>query len=57
MNIKQAMALFDQVEAESLVVVDSLENRRVLGLVNETFAVRRYAEELDQTRRDLIGES
>ena len=57
MNVKQAMAMFDKVEAESLAVVDSPENRKVLGLLNETFAVRRYAEELDQTRRDLIGES
>lgn len=56
MNIKEAMALFDRAEAESLAVVDSFENRRVLGVLNETFAVRRYAEELDQSRRDLIGE-
>jgi CIC family chloride channel protein len=57
MNVKQAMAMFDKVEAEALAVVDSPENRKVLGLLNETFAVRRYAEELDQSRRDLIGES
>jgi chloride channel protein, CIC family len=57
MNVKQAMAMFDKIEAEALAVVDSPENRKVLGLLNETFAVRRYAEELDQTRRDLVGES
>jgi CIC family chloride channel protein len=56
MNIKQAMAEFDRVEAEALAVVDSPELRRVVGLLTETFAVRRYAEELDKSRRELIGE-
>ena len=57
MNIKQAMALFDRVEAEALAVVDAPETLRVIGLLNETFAVRRYAEELDKSRQDLIGET
>jgi len=56
MNIKDAMASFDRLEAECLAVVESLEDRRVLGLLNETFAVRRYAEELDKSHRDLVGE-
>jgi CIC family chloride channel protein len=56
MNIKQAMAMFDRVEAEALAVVESPESRRVIGMLNETFAVRRYAEELDKSRRELIGE-
>jgi len=50
------MASFDRLEAECLAVVESLEDRRVLGLLNETFAVRRYAEELDKSHRDLVGE-
>ena len=56
MNVKEAMALFDRVEAETLAVVDGPESRRVVGLLNETFAIRRYAEELDKSRRELIGE-
>ena len=56
MNVKEAMALFDRVEAETLAVVDGVESRRVVGLLNETFAIRRYAEELDKSRRELIGE-
>ena len=56
MNIKQALESFDRVEAEGLAVVDSLESRRLLGLLTETFAVRRYAEELDKSRRELIGD-
>jgi len=56
MNVKEAMRLFDRVEAETLVVVDALETRQVVGLLNETYAVRRYAEELDKSRSELIGE-
>ncbi len=56
MNVKEAMAVFDRVEAETLAVVDGPETRQVLGLLNETFAIRRYAEELDKSRRELIGE-
>ncbi len=56
MNIQDAMAMFDRVEAETLAVVDGPETRKVLGLLNETYAVRRYAEELDKSRRELVGE-
>ena len=40
--------------AEALAVVD--ETGAVLGLLKVSFAVRRYAEELDKSQRDLIGE-
>jgi CIC family chloride channel protein len=56
MNIKEALASFDRLETESLAVVDGAKTARVIGLLNETFAVRRYAEELDKSRSDLIGE-
>jgi CIC family chloride channel protein len=56
MNVKEAMRLFDETEAETLPVVDSLSERKVIGLLNETHAVRRYAEELDKSRREMIGE-
>jgi CIC family chloride channel protein len=32
------------------------EDGRVLGLVSEGFATRRYAEELEKNRRELTGE-
>jgi CIC family chloride channel protein len=56
MNIRDALAAFDRLETESLAVVDDAKAPRLIGLLNETFAVRRYAEELDKSRRDLIGE-
>jgi CIC family chloride channel protein len=40
-----------------LAVVDSPASRRVLGLLSESHALRRYAAELDLRRRELIGEA
>jgi CIC family chloride channel protein len=56
MNVKEAIAMFDRTESEALAVVDDLQNRRVLGLLTEAHATRRYAEELDKVRRGLSGE-
>ena len=38
MNVKQAMAVFDRTESETLAVVDGLESRKVLGLLTEAYA-------------------
>lgn len=56
MTIKEAVALFETVEADALAVVDSFENRRVIGLLTEQHALRRYSEELERRRRELSGE-
>ena len=56
MNVKQAVTLFDTLETETLAVLDGAESRRVIGLLNESHALRRYSEELDQRRREAIGE-
>ena len=57
MNVAEAMKLFDRAEAEVLAVVDGPDSGQVLGLLKESFAARRYAEELDRSRRDLVGDS
>jgi CIC family chloride channel protein len=36
-------------------VVDGLESRKVIGLLTEGYALRRYAEELDKARAGLAG--
>ena len=46
---------FDDAEAEILVVVDSAADRKVVGMLTEAYAARRYAEELDQATRGLTG--
>ncbi len=56
MNIKDAMRAFDTSESEALAVLDTASGRHVIGLLTEAHALRRYAEELDRARRDLIGE-
>jgi CIC family chloride channel protein len=55
MNIKQAVSIFERAESEALAVVDSVETRKVIGLLTEGYALRRYAEELDKARVSLTG--
>jgi CIC family chloride channel protein len=56
MVIKDAVAMFEQAEADALAVVDGGETRRVIGLLTEQYALRRYSEELDRRRREVSGE-
>ncbi len=56
MNIKQAVAVFDRTESEALAVVENIVDRKVIGLLTEGYALRRYAEELDKARQGLSGE-
>lgn len=56
MTIKDAVAAFEQSESDALAVVDGPQTRRVLGLLTEQHALRRYAEELERRRRELSGE-
>jgi len=56
MNIQEAIAVFDAAEAESLAVVEPGEAHRPIGVLSESHAVRRYAEESEQRRREAVGE-
>lgn len=56
MNVQQAITLFERTESEALAVVDDPRRGRVLGMLTEAHALRRYAEELDAARRGAIGE-
>lgn len=53
MNVKEALAVFERAEADALAVVAGARDRRVIGLLTEQHALRRYSEELDRTSRDL----
>jgi CIC family chloride channel protein len=55
MNIKSAMKIFDDAEAEVLAVLESADSRKVIGLLAESFARRRYVEEIDQATRGVLG--
>lgn len=56
MNVREAVSLFDRTEAEALAVIDSETNRRVVGLLTEAHALRRYSEESERQRREMLGE-
>ena len=56
MTIKEAVAMFENAESDALAVVDGAESKRVIGLLTEQYALRRYSEELDRRRRELSGE-
>lgn len=55
MNVKTAMKIFDTAEAEVLAVVEAGGSRKVIGFLTESFARRRYVEELDQATRGILG--
>lgn len=54
MSIKAIMGVFDAAASDELAVLDA--DRRLLGLLSEAHATRRYADELEGARRDLTGE-
>ncbi|HTB01423.1 MAG TPA: chloride channel protein [Bradyrhizobium sp.] len=56
MNIQEAIAVFDAAEAESLAVVDTDGAHRPIGVLTEAHAMRRYAEESEQRRREAVGD-
>jgi CIC family chloride channel protein len=56
MTVKEAVMLFDKAEAEALAVVEAEDNREVIGLLTEAYALRRYSGELEQRRQELLGE-
>jgi chloride channel protein, CIC family len=53
MTIKEIMRVFDDAESDELAVLG--EAGEVLGVLSEAYATRRYAEELEKARRDLVG--
>jgi CIC family chloride channel protein len=56
MNIREAIAAFDMTEAESLTVVEA-GDQRPIGILTEAHAMRRYAEESERRRREVIGDA
>ena len=56
MNIQQAIAVFDAAEAETLAVVEADGGKRAVGILTEAHAMRRYAEESERRRREVVGE-
>ena len=55
MSVKEALALFESAEADALVVLDNAASRKVIGVLSEQYALRRYSEELERRRKELAG--
>jgi CIC family chloride channel protein len=49
------MPLFESRETELLVVVDDKTTKRVIGLITEAFALRRYRQELEARQQEMFG--
>jgi chloride channel protein, CIC family len=56
MNIREAIGVFDAAEAESLAVVETGDQHRPIGILTEAHAMRRYAEESERRRREVVGD-
>lgn len=56
MNVRDAVEMFAKAEADVLVVVEDRLSRQVVGQLEEHYALRRYAAELERSRRELAGE-
>ena len=56
MTVKEAIAAFESGEADALPVLDGRDTRRVVDVLTEQYALRRYNEELERRRRELSGE-
>ncbi|HXW25189.1 MAG TPA: CBS domain-containing protein, partial [Xanthobacteraceae bacterium] len=54
MTVQQAVAVFDRAETEALAVVDAPSTHRVIGLLTEAHALRRYTEQSELHRRELL---
>jgi CIC family chloride channel protein len=54
MTVQEAVAVFDRAETEALAVVDLPATKRMIGLLTEAHALRRYTEESELHRRELL---
>lgn len=57
MNAKQAATIFEKSQSEALAVIDNMIERKVVGLLTESHTLRRYSEELELRRREMVGDA
>ncbi len=54
-NIRTILQQFGDAQAETLPVLSSEAEPRILGYLTEAFCLKRYAQELERRRRDELG--
>ncbi|EJJ27124.1 chloride channel protein [Rhizobium sp. CF142] len=52
MNVREAMKAFSTAEADALAVVNNSAERKIIGLLTEQHALRRYNEQLDRRQNE-----
>ena len=55
-NVRTALARFEDKEAETLPVLESATDRKVVGYLTEQYALRRYNQELERRRGADLGQ-
>ena len=55
-NIRTALTRFDTLQMETLPVLASSSERRVIGYVSEGYALKRYTQELERMRSAELGQ-
>jgi chloride channel protein, CIC family len=55
MTVKEAASTFERAESDVLAVVDRRKTKAVIGTLTEQYALRRYSEELDYSRREIVS--
>jgi CIC family chloride channel protein len=55
-NVRAALAKFEETLSESLPVLQSPSDPRVIGYMTESYALRRYSQELERRRSAELGE-
>ena len=55
-NIRAALAQFDSMQTETLPVLRSRNERRVIGYMTEAYALKRYTMELERMRSAELGQ-
>lgn len=56
-NLRVALSRFETVEMETMAVVNDTSELRVIGYLTESYALRRYAQELERQRSADLGQS
>jgi CIC family chloride channel protein len=56
MDVRTALARFEESETETLPVLASLEDPRVIGFVSEAYALKRFAHEMERQHNAQFGE-
>ena len=51
-NIRAALDIFTAAAVESLAVVDSRTDRRIIGHVTETYLLKRYSQALEKRNNE-----